>query len=213
MTETNLIFTDAKRLKPLKNCVDGSFMQCWLCHYNYCLKMSGVCIKEETVSSSRSIWRVTHMRPGHKLHDSSFFKYQPGFFVWQWDVYSCSSLIKMRSEAETRLRKGAEATVRALSDLWFFHLFKGDCSCVPRCRSTARSGSLSNSTTPTKTPLKSLSTSTTMSTTSSRPTAFQSPMRVSVLSIFSHVHIPHRLCVHAGWTELFMSNSYTHWSL
>lgn len=70
------------------------------------------------------------------------------------------------------------------------HLFKGDCSCVPRCRSTAPSDSLSNSTTPTKTPLRSLSTSTTMSTTSSPPTAFQSPMRVSALlfSVLSTFH-------------------------
>lgn len=65
---------------------------------------------------------------------------------------------------------------------WFSISSKGDCSCVPRCRSTARSGSPSNSTTPTKTPRRSLSTSTTTSTTSSRPTASRSPMRVSVLS-------------------------------
>lgn len=71
-----------------------------------------------------------------------------------------------------------------------FHLFKGGCSCVPRCRSTARSGSPSNSTIPTKTPLRSLSTSTTTSTTSSRPTASQSPMRVSVL-LFSVVSTFH----------------------
>lgn len=77
--------------------------------------------------------------------------------------------------------------VRAGGRVWVlclisgFHLFQGDCSCVPRCRSTARSGSLSNSTTPTRTPLKSLSTSTTMSTTWSRPTASQLPMPVSLL--------------------------------
>ena len=67
--------------------------------------------------------------------------------------------------------------------MFFPHLFQGDCSCAPRCRSTARSGSLSNSTTPTKTPLRSLSTSTTTWTTSSPPTASRSPTRVSVLFI------------------------------
>lgn len=95
------------------------------------------------------------------------------------------------------------------------HLFKGDCSCVPRCRSTAPSDSLSNSTTPTKTPLRSLSTSTTMSTTLSPPTAFQSPMRVSALlfSILSTFHTRKQThtrtqihtsthCVHVGLSRI-----------
>lgn len=46
-----------------------------------------------------------------------------------------------------------------------------------------------------------------MSTTSSRPTAFQSPMRVSVL-LFQTCPDLSPLLVHAERAELFMSNSY-----
>lgn len=87
--------------------------------------------------------------------------------------------MRPKNEGESRWWT-VHATVRVVWS-WFWISPKGDCSCDPRCRSTARSGLLSNSTTPTKTPPRSPSTSTTTSTISSRPTASRSPMHVSVL--------------------------------